>query len=679
MARPEISRPKSVHTEDKRWTVKTLSQRLSSQFSSAHPHPHPPPRISRPGTPNSWRSQGEWDAYSAASDSRPGSRRTSTSSRSTSSSRSYRGKSRERRKTSGSSLSQDDGYVVEKPSKFVTDFGWPILPDPLNPNKKLTPRQLTAQRVCFILVVFLLNIGLAAVACFGNTGLATLVFILFVKCKDFLSSLLSLVCLTGTSVYRRFRPPAPVSQRWILSLIPAYSESEEQLIKTVYSLRDNGCAPHRQVMCIVLDGKPRNIKTEFSRVVADIERPYHSLKYKKSTLRITAGFMQDVPVIVIEKVKNSGKKDSLVLTHDLFNAPRDNMPTYTRLLREEVWRTILPALTEGTGFRAFDMVFCTDADSVIHQGCVAKLANALARDKNAIATCGLVLVELEPGYEWSFWNLYQQLQYTFGQFVRRRAEGFIGKVTCLPGCVTMVAVRDEMAGAIAKYARPVKEDWVVHHQVQNLGTDRRLTYCMLSQDAKLRTVFVPDAVSETVAPQSFKHYVHQRRRWGSNAYFNNYFYFAGENMILITRIAAAIDIARQTLVYYRVLNTILFIRALVHSFHFLDVLPLLVVGQFPVIWFCVCLAVEPALRQRAHKIVLGFFVNKLVSPFMSIIIFTAVAMNLGNAVWGMSGVTASSAPATPAKDKLSEAEEGKAGVERPESPISRPPSPPEVL
>ncbi|GJC80801.1 chitin synthase 6 [Colletotrichum liriopes] len=648
MARPQISRPKSAHIEDKRWTIKTLSQRLSTHLSPSRPQS----RVFRPGTPNSWRSQGEWDAYSAASDSRPSTPRTSISSRGSN--------GKERRKTSGSSLSQDDSYV-EKPSKFVTDFGWPILPDPLNPNKKLTPRELTTQRILFILIVFILNIGLAAVACFGNTGLATLIFILFVKCKDFLSSLLSLICLTGTSIYHHFRPPAPVSQRWILSLIPAYSESEEQLIKTVYSLRDNGCEPHKQVMCIVLDGKPRNIKSEFSRIVADIERPYHSLKYKKGTLKITAGFMQDVPVIVIEKVKNSGKKDSLILTHDLFNAPRENMPTYTRLLR--------------TDFRSFDMVFCTDADSVIHQGCVAKLANALARDKNAIATCGLVLVELEPGYEWSFWNLYQQLQYTFGQFVRRRAEGFIGKVTCLPGCVTMVAVRQEMAGAIAKYARPVKEDWVVHHQVQNLGTDRRLTYCMLSQDKKLRTIFVPDAVSET----SFKHYVHQRRRWGSNAYFNNYFYFAGENMILITRIAAAIDIARQTLVYYRVLNTILFIRALVHAFNPWDILPLLVVGQFPVIWFCVCLAVESSLRQRAHKIILGFFVNKLVSPFMSIIIFSAVAKNLGNAVWGMSGVTASSAPAAPPKDKLSEAEEGKAGIQRPESPISRPPSPPEVL
>ncbi|GKT53982.1 chitin synthase 7 [Colletotrichum tofieldiae] len=662
MARPHISRPKSAHIEDKRWTIKTLSQRLSTHLSPSRPQS----RVFRPGTPNSWRSQGEWDAYSAASDSRPSTPRTSISSRGSN--------GKERRKTSSSSLSQDDGYV-EKPSKFVTDFGWPILPDPLNPNKKLTPRELTTQRILFILIVFILNIGLAAVACFGNTGLATLIFILFVKCKDFLSSLLSLICLTGTSIYHHFRPPAPVSQRWILSLIPAYSESEEQLIKTVYSLRDNGCEPHKQVMCIVLDGKPRNIKSEFSRIVADIERPYHSLKYKKGTLKITAGFMQDVPVIVIEKVKNSGKKDSLILTHDLFNAPRENMPTYTRLLREEIWRTILPPLTEGTDFRSFDMVFCTDADSVIHQGCVAKLANALARDKNAIATCGLVLVELEPGYEWSFWNMYQQLQYTFGQFVRRRAEGFIGKVTCLPGCVTMVAVRQEMAGAITKYASPVKEDWVVHHQVQNLGTDRRLTYCMLSQDKKLRTIFVPDAVSET----SFKHYVHQRRRWGSNAYFNNYFYFAGENMILITRIAAAIDIARQTLVYYRVLNTILFIRALVHAFNPWDILPLLVVGQFPVIWFCVCLAVESSLRQRAHKIILGFFVNKLVSPFMSIIIFSAVAKNLGNAVWGMSGVTASSAPAAPPKDKLSEAEEGKAGIQRPESPISRPPSPPEVL
>lgn len=60
------------------------------------------------------------------------------------------------------------------------------------------------------------------------------------------------------------------------------------------------------------------------------------------------------------------------------------------------------------------------------------------------------------------------MQYCYGQYVRRRAEGFIRRVTCLPGCVTMIAVRPEMAGAIQKYANPVKTKFILRHQVQNL-------------------------------------------------------------------------------------------------------------------------------------------------------------------------------------------------------------------
>lgn len=118
-------------------------------------------------------------------------------------------------------------------------------------------------------------------------------------------------------------------------------------------------------------------------------------------------------------ITKSGKKDSLVLCHDLFNVPRDNIPLYTRLLREEIWTEILPVLTEGEDFTKFNMVLCTDADSTVYKGAVAHLAEAMARDKHAIAACGLVYVELEPGFEWSFWNLYQQFQYTYGQYGRR--------------------------------------------------------------------------------------------------------------------------------------------------------------------------------------------------------------------------------------------------------------------
>ncbi|KAL2693491.1 hypothetical protein Neosp_000051 [[Neocosmospora] mangrovei] len=566
--------------------------------------------------------------------------------------------------------------VVEEPppgpKDTVETCGYPPIDDPVDPARILTPRDLRNQRLIFLGIIIFINICMTVTAFFGKKSKLIFVTILFIKSKDFLSAILSPLGMMTIAIYHKFRPQKEVEQRWILSLIPAYSESEEQIVKTIYSLRDNGVEPHRQVMVVILDGKPRDVKSHMTRIVSGFERPYVSFKWKKGVLRVLAGFMMDVPVIVIEKVKNAGKKDSLILCHDLFNYARDNSPVYTKLLRKEIWENVLPVLTEGENFNGFDMVFCTDADSTIYKGAVALLANAIARDKNAIAACGLVLVELEPGFEWSFWNLYQQFQYTFGQYVRRRAEGIVGKVTCLPGCITMIAVRPEMAGAIRKYAEPVTGYMVISHQVQYLGTDRRLTYSMLSQGKHLRTLFVPDAVSETVAPQSVAHYLSQRRRWGSNAYFNNYFYLAGENMIPLTRIAASIEVIRLSMVYYRVLNTILFIRSLTHHASIMKLMPMLIIGQVPSVWFFCSILLESELRKRGHKLILGYCINKMISPFMSVIIFTKVATNLGSQVWGMSGVTASSAPpagdpattepedvtAPPTTDELSAAEKG---------------------
>ncbi|KAK5449269.1 hypothetical protein LTS15_008811 [Exophiala xenobiotica] len=533
-------------------------------------------------------------------------------------------------------------------STISMDSNYPQIIEPKDPARKLSPKNLFTQRCLFFGTIISLNIGCLVAALIGNEGLWIFVFILLVKSKDVLSAVISPCGMLMTSIYHLFKPPEEVPTKWILSLIPAYSESEEQIVKCIYSLRDNGVEPHKQVMCVVLDGKPRDVKSHFTDQIASFKRPYVSFKHRLGELVIHAGFMKDVPVIVIEKKKNGGKKDSLILAHDLFNYPRKNMPLYTKLLREEMWEHVIPILTEGEDFSGFDTIFCTDADSVIHNGALASLTNALARDKNSIAACGLVLVELEKGQEWSFWNLYQQFQYTFGQYVRRRAEHFWGKVTCLPGCITMIKVRPECAGAMEKYAEAITVMPVIHHQVQYLGTDRRLTYSLLSQSRKLTTIFVPEAVSETVAPQSLKHYLSQRRRWGSNAYFNNYFYVMGENMIVITRIAAFVEILRLSMVYYRFCNTVLLVKFIIEeavngTFDTMKLVPLLIVSQLPLLWYCVSIVKEKPLRVRAHKLILGFCINKCVSSFMSMTIFYHVARNVGSQVWGMSGVTATSA------------------------------------
>jgi len=337
-----------------------------------------------------------------------------------------------------------------------TDKQYPVISDPVDPARQLTRQDLVSQRVVFSTGIFSVNAALLIVALAApaySSGLWVLAFICFIKAKDCLSSIIACLYMSSMGIYHIFRPLPAVEPKWILSCIPAYSESEEQIVKTVFSLRDNGVEPHKQLMAIFLDGKTRNIKSHM-RITRSFRREYVTSKFKRNELIINAGFMEDVPVICFEKVKNAGKKDSLILCHDLFNDMRENSPLYTKLLREDIWIDVLPELV-GKGFPGFDMVFCTDADSIIHKGAVKDLADAIVRDPKAIAACGLVLVELEKGAEWSFWNLYQQFQYNFGQFVRRQAESTWGKVTCLPGCITMIAVRPEMAGAIRKYAEPI--------------------------------------------------------------------------------------------------------------------------------------------------------------------------------------------------------------------------------
>ena len=500
-----------------------------------------------------------------------------------------------------------------------------------NPALELRYSHVWNQRLVLFLFVICANAACFTAALLPVAHHWVFAFILFVKAKDCLSSMFTMTMLSFSWIYRQFNKEQPIDPKWILTLIPAYSESEEQIVKTIFSLRDNDVYPHKQVMCLMLDGIPRDIRAKMTHILKTFRRPYLTSKFRKGELLINVGFMEDVPVIVFEKRQNAGKKDSLILCHDLFDWPRRNIPVHTRLLREDFETIHLPLLTKDDNFKGFDMIFCTDADSIVYKGAIARLANALSRDEKAIAVCGVLLAELEEGHEWSIWTLYQLFQYSFGQYVRRRAESFWGRVTCLPGCINMIKVRKEMAEAIRLFAAPVETWPILMHQVQYLGTDRRLTYLMLQQSKDLHTLMVPDAYCETAVPQSLRHYLSQRRRWGSNAYFNDFFYLFGKKNRLITRVCALNDVVRLTTVYYRVANTGLFLYDLYKRFSVVNLVPFIVVSQFASTWFAfTALVLQPELRNRAGKLVVGFGVNKVLSFFISVAIFSTVVWNLGS-------------------------------------------------
>ena len=204
----------------------------------------------------------------------------------------------------------------------------------------------------------------------------------------------------------------------------------------------------------------------------------------------------------------------------------------------------------------------------------------------------------------------------------------------------MIVVRPEMGPALSEYAKPVTGHNIFLHQIQYLGTDRRLTWCMMSQHKHLRTVFVPDALSETVVPCSLSHYLSQRRRWASNAYFNDFWLALGPQQRLITRLFALIDLIRITLVFYRVFNTVYFLHGLITHFYVIKIIPTLIVTKTPALWYLVLVSIkEPLMRRRLHKLILGMCINQIISPILSVIVFANVLLHIGSQAWGKTGVS----------------------------------------
>jgi chitin synthase len=146
----------------------------------------------------------------------------------------------------------------------VETCGYPQTDVPQDPAKILTQKNLRFQRTIFLTSIIVLNVVMAMLAVFGKMTKLTVTLIFFIKSKDFLSALAAPICILLQAFRSEFYPPRTIPPQWILSLIPAYSESEEQIVKTIYSLRDNGVEPNQQMMVVILDGKPRDIASQLA-------------------------------------------------------------------------------------------------------------------------------------------------------------------------------------------------------------------------------------------------------------------------------------------------------------------------------------------------------------------------------------------------------------------------------
>nr|XP_034330196.1 chitin synthase chs-2 isoform X2 [Crassostrea gigas] len=121
------------------------------------------------------------------------------------------------------------------------------------------------------------------------------------------------------------------------------------------------------------------------------------------------------------------------------------------------------------------------------------------------ATCG----RIKPGGSGPVvW--YQRFEYAIGHWLQKSAEHMFGCVLCSPGCFSLFRVKALMDDNVMRtYATlPTKAK---HFLQYDQGEDRWLCTLMLQQGYRIEYCAAAEAI--TFAPEDFKEFFNQRRRW----------------------------------------------------------------------------------------------------------------------------------------------------------------------
>lgn len=488
------------------------------------------------------------------------------------------------------------------------------------------------KKITYLLFIFVINV-IAGYIVFRYSGMMA-VYITFIslKSKDIVMALVQLCKLVYTFVkiwiFRLDIPHITVEHKNIATIIPVYSEANEQVEQTLKSILSNKLDKNSNLVCIITDGLENTIDDNLTLVVNRSEHNYISWNQNNNFLDIVYGFVNSTPCVIIHKKFNIGKKDSLILAHDIFNFVRNNLNKTNIQFRQDIRKQIYDIY----GILEFDFMFCTDADTFIEERSIYSLMETVIRH-NAIAACGLVVVDF-ANQPWNFWNMFQNFQYLYGQYIRRGTENIYGKVSCLPGCITLFKIDKIASEALELYSKMPSHNRMLENIVQSLGTDRRLTSSFLYQSKNVITKFDPKARCHTIPPCQLRPYMSQRRRWGSNAYFNTMCNLVAPNVHPFMRFFSAMDYIRMSLEYFRVFNTVLFIYKLCNGVNLINLIPFLVVVAFPTTFFLVWAMFIPLTRRMYHKVVLGYILNKICSIIISLMVLSNVLWNIGSVKWG---------------------------------------------
>eukprot|EP00833_Pecoramyces_ruminatium_P009065 jgi/Orpsp1_1/1183097/evm.model.c7180000083858.1 len=165
-----------------------------------------------------------------------------------------------------------------------------------------------------------------------------------------------------------------------------------------------------------------------------------------------------------------------------------------------------------------------DADTVVLQDSLNLLISSMVRDSRIMGICGETKLDNEKD---TWVTMIQVYEYFISHHLSKAFESLFGSVTCLPGCFCMYRIRTPVKGTPVLITKGIIEDYsecivdTLHKKnLLSLGEDRYLTTLMLKHFPQLKITFTKDARCLTNAPETWRVFLSQRRRWINSTVHN---------------------------------------------------------------------------------------------------------------------------------------------------------------
>lgn len=343
----------------------------------------------------------------------------------------------------------------------------------------------------------------------------------------------------------------PANQdKFVICQVPAYTEGEDSLRKSLDSLTALSYDNKRKLICVICDGMIVGGGNDrpTPKIVLDIlgvdpkvdppALPFWSVGEGSQQLnygKVYSGLYEFegnvVPYIVVVKMGkeseqhkskpgNRGKRDSQILLMSFLN--RVHHRSAMNPLELEMFHQINNII--GVDPELYEYLLMIDADTMVKPDSLTRLVAACANDSKIAGICGETSLENEDR---SWWTMIQVYEYYISHHLSKAFESLFGSVTCLPGCFTMYRLRTADKGKPLIISDKIIKDYAdcivdtLHKKnLLSLGEDRYLTTLMTKHFPAMSYKFIPDAYAQTAAPDTWSILLSQRRRWINSTIHN---------------------------------------------------------------------------------------------------------------------------------------------------------------